>query len=71
MLVKNVCKDLKRYPQISRRVRDTLARLFTHAYFFKKDLLIITEGIIIALRAHQQYGRYDNLLCEGPLSDVR
>ena len=28
MHVKNSCKDLKRYPQISRRVRDTLARLF-------------------------------------------
>ena len=28
MHVKNGCKDLKRYPQISRRVRDTLARLF-------------------------------------------
>ena len=27
MYVKNGCKDLKRYPQISRRVRDTLARL--------------------------------------------
>ena len=27
MHVKNGCKDLKRYPQISRRVRDTLARL--------------------------------------------
>ena len=26
MHVKNGCKDLKRYPQISRRVRDTLAR---------------------------------------------
>ena len=28
MNVKNGIKDLKRYPQISRRVRDTLARLF-------------------------------------------
>ena len=28
MHVKNGSKDLKRYPQISRRVRDTLARLF-------------------------------------------
>ena len=27
MHVKNGSKDLKRYPQISRRVRDTLARL--------------------------------------------
>ena len=27
MNVKNGCKDLKRYPHISRRVRDTLARL--------------------------------------------
>ena len=29
MHVKNGSKDLKRYSQISRRVRDTLARLFT------------------------------------------
>ena len=29
MNVKNGSKDLKRYPQISRRVRDTLARLYT------------------------------------------
>ena len=29
MHVKNGSKDLKRYPQISRRVRDTLARLFS------------------------------------------
>ena len=28
MNVKNVSKDLNKYPQISRRVRDTLARLF-------------------------------------------
>ena len=28
MHVKNGCKDLKRYSQISRRVRDTLALLF-------------------------------------------
>ena len=28
MYVKNGSKDLKRYPQISRRVRDTLARLY-------------------------------------------
>ena len=27
MNVKNGCKDLERYPHISRRVRDTLARL--------------------------------------------
>ena len=27
MNVKNGSKDLKKYPQISRRVRDTLARL--------------------------------------------
>ena len=27
MYVKNGSKDLRRYPQISRRVRDTLARL--------------------------------------------
>ena len=30
MYVKNGCKDLKRYPQISRRVRDTLARLYLY-----------------------------------------
>ena len=35
MNVKNGCKDLKRYPQISRRVRDPLARLF---YFFLKKM---------------------------------
>ena len=34
MHVKNGCKDLKRYSQISRRVRDTLARLF-----FKKNTI--------------------------------
>ena len=35
MDVKNVSKDLKRYPQISRRVRDTLARFF----FFKNKTI--------------------------------
>ena len=30
MNVKNGSKDLKKYPQISCRVRDTLARLFIH-----------------------------------------
>ena len=30
MQVKNGSKDLKRYPQISRRVRDTLARFDVH-----------------------------------------
>ena len=34
MNVKNGSKDLKRYPQISRRVRDTLARLLSLSLYY-------------------------------------
>ena len=42
MNVKNGCKDLKRYPQISRRVRDPLARLFI---YFKKKCTVQVFGL--------------------------
>ena len=34
MHVKNGSKDLKKYPQISRRVRDTLARLLSLSLYY-------------------------------------
>ena len=44
MDVKNGCKDLKKYPQISRRVRDTLARLY-YKYFksYRMEARVVME----------------------------
>ena len=46
MHIKNGCKDLKRYPQISRRVRDTLARLFSSSLQFQFDELFWVMRVV-------------------------
>ena len=43
MNVKNGSKNLKRYPQISRRVRDTLARLF----FKKLNFILLAQRLAL------------------------
>ena len=60
MHVKNGCKDLKRYPQISRRVRDTLARILWYPYH---GIIIIKSNRIIMLHA-RTVARAHNRICD-------